>query len=159
MGIRRDALSLSTLPIDMQFEQVTMGHGFERKFDFPISIFFEALQLVLRRFLPLIEVAHQKHPCGVGRPLSKDPLLSFLMQTEIEMSGSKLGKGLSPLRKFMLFLQRVLMTPKNSSIKGLEPRIVLYDFENRRSLVRCLFSFRAELCFLLCRNFHICLFL
>lgn len=99
-----------------------MLNGFFRKFQLPVACAFNTLALEFLILLPVIEVANQINLCSVGCPLTEDPSLGKLMQTKIEMTGSKICQFLlAVLRQLTDFPQGMVMTAADSILKRLQP--------------------------------------
>ena len=84
-----DALSFAAVPLDLHLIQVTMLNGLFREFEFPVACSLDALALVSRSLLPVVEVAHEEDLRGIGCPFAEYPPFGLFMESEIEVAGGE----------------------------------------------------------------------
>ena len=83
----------TTIPIYIQFVQVSMMNSICRKIDFPNSI-LQLLQLVSSFFFPIIECTYHINMCSIRRPFTKSPSFGSTVQSEVKISRCKVRKSL-----------------------------------------------------------------
>ena len=88
-----NTFTLTTIPIYIQFVQVSMMNSIFRKIDFPNSI-LQFLQLVSSFFFPIIECTYHINMCSIRCPFTKSPSFGSTMQSEVKISRCKVRKSL-----------------------------------------------------------------
>ena len=84
----RNTFSLSAFPIYNQFIKITVLNGICRQIDFPIAI-FQTFQAILLFFFPIIKCTNHINMGCIGCPFAESPSFICTMQTEIQISRSK----------------------------------------------------------------------
>ena len=121
----RNALALSPIPPHFHLVELAVFQGVFGQFQFPVSRFGDAFRLVLRRFLPVVEVADEIDFRRIRRPLAENPALSRLVQTEIEVAGSKFTeRGLALARQLVDFPLCVVVATLDCLLERLQIRVV-----------------------------------
>ena len=85
----RYAFSLSTFPMNTQFEERAMLEGLVLNLYFPISRLRYTLHGKLGTLLPTIEVTYDEDFCCIGSPFTQYPPILFTVQAEIEIAIGK----------------------------------------------------------------------
>ena len=84
-----NTLAFSPIPLHLHLVKLAVLQGFFAEFQLPVVGTGNTLATVLFGLLPVIEVANQIDVGSVGRPLTEHPALGQLVETEIQVTGSK----------------------------------------------------------------------
>ena len=88
---RRNALSLSTVPVHAQLEEAAVLEGLVLNLNLPVSCLAHTLHGKLGALLPSVEVTHYVDVGSVGSPFAQYPTAVVLaVQSEIEIAVGKL---------------------------------------------------------------------
>ena len=88
---RRNALSLSTVPMHVQLEEAAVLEGLVLNLNLPVSCLAHTLHGKLGALLPSVEVTHYVDVGSVGSPFAQYPTAVVLaVQSEIEIAVGKL---------------------------------------------------------------------
>ena len=90
----RNTLALTAFPMHAHLVQVSVLQSLLWQYQFPITAVAKFLEGIVSVFLPSIEIANKVYGRCIGGPLADNPVLAILVQTEIQIAGSKLRKGL-----------------------------------------------------------------
>ena len=126
----RDSLPRSAWPLCPELVERAVAKEHSGKLEFPVAAAYR-LQLIVGRSLPVVELAHQIHTCGVGSPFSEHPAAVVrLVQTVPEVV---VGCGRDVLAthvagKFCRGRVQPLSASVNRPLERLQPRIDFIDF-------------------------------
>ena len=99
-----------------------MLEGFLGKLQFPVVGSLDALAAVFLCLLPVVEVTNEIDFSSVRSPLTEHPALGELMQSEVEVTGSKVGECLlSVVGELTDLPQCMVMTTTDGILKGFQP--------------------------------------
>ena len=150
VGIGRNALPFSTIPLDFQLEEVAVMHLTGLELDFPIAV-VDAFHLVGLILLPIVEIANQIDVGGIGCPLAQHPTFGSLVQTKIEITAGEVRKRLlAAIGQFVQFPEGMVMTTADGSLERFEPRVILHDSD---MLYWCLLLLGSRFRFLCCSHY------
>ncbi len=143
----RYALAFAAVPFHLHLVKVAVLHGLFRQPQFPVASAFNALELILGRLLPTVEVANEEYLRGVWRPFAENPATSSLVQTIVQMASGKVGESLLAAFCQLPHLPYGMVVP---SLDGVfirfEPGVVAnYPDMLLSSLVSCLLALRLAL--------------
>ncbi len=143
----RYAFAFAAVPSHLHLVEVTVLHGLFRQSQFPVASAFNALELILGRLLPTVEVANEEYLRGVWRPFAENPATSSLVQTVVQMASGKVGESLLAAFCQLPHLPYGMVVP---SLDGVfirfEPGVVAnYPDMLLSSLVSCLLALRLAL--------------
>ena len=128
----RNTFSLSTVPIYIQFIQVTVMNGPFWKIDFPNPI-LQFFQFIGSLFFPVVECTYHVNMTGIRSPFTESPAFGSTVQSKIKIARGEIRQRLfSFISQFGFFIQHKLMPAGNSVGKRFQPRIVF-------DKIQCLF--------------------
>ena len=123
--VRRDTLSVTAVPFDEQFVHLAVRHGVLRQDRFPHTV-ADGLETIGFVLGPVIHIALDIDGGGIRCPFAEHPSFIGMMKTEIEVTGSPLGKGFAS-GQFRLFIAGIVSAGLKGAFVGLQIRIVLDD--------------------------------
>ena len=112
--IRRDTLTLSSIPVNREFVEFLMMHCFGRKGNLPNSV-FNRLTCIFGLLLPIVHLTNDVNGSSIGSPLTENPCTILLtMQSEVQISIGKIAKCSSLLSSLVNLPGSVLEAAKDS---------------------------------------------
>ena len=126
-SVTGDAFSPSAVPLDEEFEQLSMFHGGFGQFHLPVAE-SHRLQTIAFVLFPSVHITLDINGGGVRRPLPEDPSLLGAMESEIEVPACPFFEFES-VGEFELLAHCVVVATLNSIFVWRQIRIVLHQFE------------------------------
>ena len=86
-----DALSIATIPVDMQFIEVAMLQRLLWQFQFPVAV-LQRLHLIFGILFPVVERTNQIDLRCIRCPFTQHPSFVGTVQSEVQMTSSKVAQ-------------------------------------------------------------------
>ena len=140
--VGREPFSAASRPFDEEFVEFLMVEEHGGQADFPVSA-ADRIKRIGRRASPVVELAYEVYPAGIGSPLTEDPAsVGIPVQAIVQMVVQPVGKGavkgnlvallqysfMTLLYGFLVWSQirvglvYLLHNPGNFSLKACKPR-------------------------------------